>query len=256
VDGDLKGIVEEIASLEHEQWMAWASTLMERESLSPERVARWKACMVPYAELSEEMKEHDRVWARKVLDVRSALSPAAADGTTLPAIASIEAACSREVARVASSLNDEQRRAIRVALRAVLAVSAPAPQAAAPQAGAGYARQATDEERGEVRADCADGEDHTIACVLLSDLEACESALSSAQARVADVERESARAEREWLQTNLNYQAELDRERAARAEMQRLYEHRGAALLRPCISCGYQPKVTGVAQPRKDGRDL
>jgi ribosomal protein S2 len=41
----------------------------------------------------------------------------------IPAIASIEAACSREVARVASPLNDEQRRAIRVALRAALSAA-------------------------------------------------------------------------------------------------------------------------------------
>lgn len=42
---------------------------------------------------------------------------------------------------------------------------------------------------------------------------------------------------------------ERDQERAARGEIQRLYEHRGAALLRPCISCGYQPKAVTVAAP-------
>jgi hypothetical protein len=194
--------------------------------------------------------------------IRAALSPAAADGeptpawarNDIPAVATIEAACSREVARVASPLNDEQRRAIRVALRTALAVPAPAPQA-----GAGYERTPFVPSR-VLPTGASDYEWLGVAVEevkhLESELDRCESALSSAQARVAQVERESARAEREWLQTNLNYQAELDRERAARAEMQRLYEHRGAALLRPCISCGYQPKVTGVAQPRKDGRDL
>jgi hypothetical protein len=165
----------------------------------------------------------------------------------IPAIASIEAACSREVERVATPLTDEQRRAIRVALRSALS-----PQAAAPQAGAGYG----DTSPGDVIAAYADGQivlddgiettSYPRACAFL------HAALSSAQARVADVERESARAEREWLQTNLNYQAELDRERAARAEMQRLYEHRGAALLRPCISCGYQPKVVAASNAAQD----
>lgn len=79
--------VERLAAIEHEQWMTWASTVAEREPISDERRARWMSCMVPYSQLSEEMKEHDRVWARKVI---AALSPDAkvvegwvGDGSTL-----------------------------------------------------------------------------------------------------------------------------------------------------------------------------
>ena len=59
--------IERLAALEHQQWMAWASTVAEKEPISDERRARWMSCMVPYSQLSEEMKEHDRVWARKAL---------------------------------------------------------------------------------------------------------------------------------------------------------------------------------------------
>ena len=63
-------LIEALANLEHEQWMAWAQTLMDKEpGLSKERVARWKKYMVPYADLDDDVKEFDRVWARKVLSI-------------------------------------------------------------------------------------------------------------------------------------------------------------------------------------------
>ncbi|MBW2561269.1 MAG: hypothetical protein JRE40_10510 [Deltaproteobacteria bacterium] len=62
-------LVEKIASLEHEQWMAWAKTLMETESISEARRQRWERYMVPYESLPEDAKEHDRIWARKVLEL-------------------------------------------------------------------------------------------------------------------------------------------------------------------------------------------
>lgn len=67
-------IIEELADLEHVQWMQWAQTLMDKESLSAERCERWSGLMVPYAELSEEMKEYDREWARKALAIIDQLS--------------------------------------------------------------------------------------------------------------------------------------------------------------------------------------
>jgi len=60
-------LIEALAALEHEQWMLWAKTLMETEQISPERQRRWQKYMVPYVDLSEDVKEHDRRWARKVL---------------------------------------------------------------------------------------------------------------------------------------------------------------------------------------------
>lgn len=62
-------LIEKLADLEHQQWIAWATTLMEKENLSPERVERWRGLLCPYSELSEEWKEYDREWARKVLEI-------------------------------------------------------------------------------------------------------------------------------------------------------------------------------------------
>ena len=58
---------EELAALEHEQWMSWASDLMlSEEKLSDERIKRWSLFMVPYEDLPDTFKNSDRVWAEKV----------------------------------------------------------------------------------------------------------------------------------------------------------------------------------------------
>jgi hypothetical protein len=59
--------IEALASIEHDQWVAWAKTIMQQEPIGIQRIARWNKYMVPYAELPEDVKEHDRVWARKIL---------------------------------------------------------------------------------------------------------------------------------------------------------------------------------------------
>ena len=62
--------IEELADLEHQQWIKWSKELSEKESLSPQRVYRWRnECWKPYSELTEEMKEFDREWARKVIEI-------------------------------------------------------------------------------------------------------------------------------------------------------------------------------------------
>lgn len=63
----IEAVTEDLAAIEHEQWMAWASTIAMNEAISPERLARWEKSMVPYADLPDEVKEQDREWARKVL---------------------------------------------------------------------------------------------------------------------------------------------------------------------------------------------
>ena len=60
---------EQLAALEHRQWMHWASNLAEREDLPDHLEDRWEENMVPYADLDEETKEHDRKWARKVIEI-------------------------------------------------------------------------------------------------------------------------------------------------------------------------------------------
>lgn len=64
------GALERLAELEHEQWMTWARTILETEpDLSAGRRERWGPMLVPYADLPEDVKEFDREWARKALEV-------------------------------------------------------------------------------------------------------------------------------------------------------------------------------------------
>jgi hypothetical protein len=60
-------LLERLAEVEHEQWVAWARAVAGE--VSPERRARWESFYGPYARLSEEAKEQDRAWARRVLAV-------------------------------------------------------------------------------------------------------------------------------------------------------------------------------------------
>ncbi len=60
---DLPDLMERLAELEHDQWVAWSKAIAESETVSPERLERWRHLWIPYAELSEEQKEHDRKWA-------------------------------------------------------------------------------------------------------------------------------------------------------------------------------------------------
>jgi hypothetical protein len=66
----LDELLEKLAALEHEQWIAWAATLMEKEpTISEDRKWRWRGLMISYGLLTEEVKEHDRKWARKVMEI-------------------------------------------------------------------------------------------------------------------------------------------------------------------------------------------
>ena len=66
---DKERLLEKIAEIEHEQWVSWSKAIAKQENLSPERLKRWKKYWVPYDELPEDVKEHDRKWARRVLEV-------------------------------------------------------------------------------------------------------------------------------------------------------------------------------------------
>ncbi len=68
VDPDLR---ERLAALEHDQWIEWSRTVAE-QGLTPERLARWAGYWVPYADLDEPTKDHDRKWADKVLAILAA----------------------------------------------------------------------------------------------------------------------------------------------------------------------------------------
>jgi hypothetical protein len=53
----------------HEFWTSWATQLIKSEpNLSKERVNRWQnECFLDYENLSEEMKEIDRKFAREII---------------------------------------------------------------------------------------------------------------------------------------------------------------------------------------------
>ena len=60
--------IEKVSAIIHELWMTWAKELMTSESLSKNRIQRWETkCFLPYAELSEEMKDLDRKFAKQII---------------------------------------------------------------------------------------------------------------------------------------------------------------------------------------------
>lgn len=63
-------MIEQLSKVIHEElWMPWSKGLLQDENISQERKDRWeKQCFMPYEELSEEMKELDRINARKILN--------------------------------------------------------------------------------------------------------------------------------------------------------------------------------------------
>ena len=68
-EGEPDILIEGLAELEHKQWVHWSKVVAQQENISKERLKRWKELWIPYNELTEEMKEEDRKWARKVLKV-------------------------------------------------------------------------------------------------------------------------------------------------------------------------------------------
>lgn len=67
----MEELIEELAALEHQQWMEWANTIIEEEDLSQERVDRWEEYMIPYEDLDDSTKKHDRKWALKIIRLLS-----------------------------------------------------------------------------------------------------------------------------------------------------------------------------------------
>lgn len=62
-------IIEKLAAIEHKQWTHWMRSVVTSEAISMKRKERWFAGDKPYHELTEEQKEQDRIWARKVLEL-------------------------------------------------------------------------------------------------------------------------------------------------------------------------------------------
>lgn len=58
-------LVEALAKIEHEQWMHWSQAVAADVTAATRD--KWQCSWVDYAELTDDLKEADRVWARKVL---------------------------------------------------------------------------------------------------------------------------------------------------------------------------------------------
>lgn len=58
-------LVEVLAKIEHTQWMHWSQAVAME--VNPATRDKWQRSWVDYAELTEELKDADRVWARGVL---------------------------------------------------------------------------------------------------------------------------------------------------------------------------------------------
>lgn len=63
----MNALLEDLASLEHDQWMRWTDVV--QFYVPPVHYYRWVKFRVPYSELSEEAKELDREWAKKVIGI-------------------------------------------------------------------------------------------------------------------------------------------------------------------------------------------
>jgi len=60
---------EKLAELEHLQWSFWAKSLMQKNEVSMFTMHRWKPNLCDYKDLPEEIKNMDRIWADKVLEL-------------------------------------------------------------------------------------------------------------------------------------------------------------------------------------------
>ena len=58
-------LVEALAEIEHAQWLHWSQAVAAE--VPADTRAKWRRSWVKYAQLSEDLKEADRVWARKVV---------------------------------------------------------------------------------------------------------------------------------------------------------------------------------------------
>ena len=64
-----KQLIESLSVLEHEQWMTWAKNILETENISSETRTRWEQYFVPYHDLPEDIKNLDRPFAQKSLEL-------------------------------------------------------------------------------------------------------------------------------------------------------------------------------------------
>lgn len=57
-------LIEALAAIEHEQWVHWSRATAADVPVAMQQ--KWRRSWVKYAELPDDLKEADRIWARKV----------------------------------------------------------------------------------------------------------------------------------------------------------------------------------------------
>jgi hypothetical protein len=60
-------LIEALAAIEHEQWMHWSQAVAAE--VTDATRSKWQRSWIPYEQLTEDLKEADRVWARKVANL-------------------------------------------------------------------------------------------------------------------------------------------------------------------------------------------
>jgi hypothetical protein len=60
-------LTEKLSESIHDEWISWSKNVASKEKLSEQRLKRWEKMWIPYGKLPEDIKEQDRVWARKAL---------------------------------------------------------------------------------------------------------------------------------------------------------------------------------------------
>ena len=60
---------EKLASIEHDQWVAWSKAIAKTENIEKSRLKHWKELWCDYDQLSDKMKKLDREWADAVIEV-------------------------------------------------------------------------------------------------------------------------------------------------------------------------------------------
>ncbi len=66
----MSNLLEKVSEEIHIIWMCWAKDLLENEEISDNRRKRWEEeCFKPYINLSTQMKELDRKFARRILKI-------------------------------------------------------------------------------------------------------------------------------------------------------------------------------------------
>lgn len=64
-----KYLLEKLADIEHEQWIEWSQDISKKEKLSDERMERWQSFWIPYSQLDEKVKDSDRKYANKIIEM-------------------------------------------------------------------------------------------------------------------------------------------------------------------------------------------